>query len=83
MTTANTSGAFSVITNALTDGKPNAVLLFSPSLGGGTVSYGYAKLYALQYFNGHWGITTMDGSTFPLPAAAPISPLSFDILVLQ
>jgi hypothetical protein len=79
---ANTSGAFSVITNPLTDGKPKAVLLFSPNLGTGVVSYTYGKQYALQYYSGHWGISTMDGSTFPLPATNA-GPLSFDILVLQ
>ena len=79
---ANTSGAFSVITHALTDGRPNAMLLFSPYLGNAIVSYGYAKPYALQYYNGKWGITTMDGSPFPLPASNA-GPLMFNVVVVQ
>lgn len=81
VTTSNTSGAFSVITNPATDNKPNAMLLFSPYLGNALVSYTYAKFYALQYYNGHWGITTMDGSTFPLPASNA-GPLMFNIVVM-
>jgi hypothetical protein len=84
VSTANTSGAFSVITNPATDGRPNAILLFSPYLGNALVSYGFARDYALQYYNGHWGITTMDGNPFPLPTlGAGVQPMKFNIVVVQ
>ncbi|MCW1912824.1 hypothetical protein OJ996_04520 [Luteolibacter sp. GHJ8] len=64
--TANTANGETVITNALTDGKPDAVLFVQHFFSQGAAANNVDEILGVRYSDGKWRIFVQDGDDLPV-----------------